>query len=115
MSARSGNSVESDPADRDDELLVRALRDGDEPVFNQLVECWSGMMLRLALTHVGSRAIAEEVVVAKFLEGLRLARPDRAELDGRQLLEDAPDHTGRPAAPYQPRRVSTGQRAWRMT
>jgi RNA polymerase sigma-70 factor, ECF subfamily len=62
----------------DDEALVRALRDGDERVFSDLVERWSGMMLRLALAHVGNRAIAEEVVQDAWLAVLRsLARFER--------------------------------------
>jgi RNA polymerase sigma-70 factor, ECF subfamily len=50
---------------------VRALREGDERVFSGLVECWSGVMLRLALAHVESRAIAEEVVQDAWLTVLR--------------------------------------------
>jgi hypothetical protein len=34
----------------DDQTLLSALREGDEDVFRELVERWSGMMLRLALT-----------------------------------------------------------------
>ncbi len=55
----------------DDDALVRALRTGDERVFSELVERWSGMMLRLALAHVGSRAVAEEVVQESWLTVLR--------------------------------------------
>jgi RNA polymerase sigma-70 factor (ECF subfamily) len=47
------------------------LQSGDERVFAELVERWSGMMLRLALTHVESRAIAEEVVQDAWLAVLR--------------------------------------------
>jgi RNA polymerase sigma-70 factor (ECF subfamily) len=54
-----------------DEALVRALRAGEEQVFNDLVERWSGMMLRLALAHVDSHAIAEEVVQEAWLTVLR--------------------------------------------
>ena len=57
--------------DRDDESLVRALQHRDEQVFNELVGSWSGMMLRLALTHVESRALAEEVVQDAWLTVLR--------------------------------------------
>jgi DNA-directed RNA polymerase specialized sigma24 family protein len=52
-------------------LLVRALRDRDEQVFNERVESWSGMTLRLALTHLESRAIAEDVVQDAWLTVLR--------------------------------------------
>lgn len=37
----------------DDDALLNALRDRDERVFTELVERWSHMMLRLALSHVG--------------------------------------------------------------
>jgi RNA polymerase sigma-70 factor (ECF subfamily) len=55
----------------DDDALVKALQRGDERVFAELVQRWSGMMLRLALTHVESRAIAEEVVQDSWLTVLR--------------------------------------------
>jgi hypothetical protein len=48
--------------DRDDDALLRALREGDERVFSDLVDRWSHMMLRLALSRVESHAVAEEVV-----------------------------------------------------
>jgi len=57
--------------DPDDDALVRSLRAGDERVFGELVERWSGMMLRVALAHVASRAIAEEVVQDAWLTLLR--------------------------------------------
>ena len=60
MSARSSNPAGRAQLDRRDDALVRALQDRDEQVFNELVERWSGIMLRLALTHLESRAIAEK-------------------------------------------------------
>lgn len=51
--------------------LVTALRSGDEQVFCQLVDHWGGVMLRLALTHVANRAVAEEVVQEAWLTVLR--------------------------------------------
>jgi anti-sigma factor RsiW len=48
--------------DFDEHALLEALLEADEQVFAELVERWSGAMLRLALTHVHSRAVAEEVV-----------------------------------------------------
>lgn len=57
--------------DRDDDALLRALQEGDERVFCELVEQWSGIMLRLALSHVKSRAIAEEVVQDAWMTVLR--------------------------------------------
>jgi RNA polymerase sigma-70 factor (ECF subfamily) len=62
----------------DDDGLLRALREGDERAFSDLVERWSGMMLRLALAHVQNRAIAEEVVQEAWLTVLRsVARFER--------------------------------------
>jgi RNA polymerase sigma-70 factor (ECF subfamily) len=55
----------------DDDALISGLQTGDERAFNEVVEKWSGMMLRLALTHVESRAIAEEVVQDASLAVLR--------------------------------------------
>ena len=55
----------------DDDALRRGLQEGDERAFNELVESWSGMMLRLALSHVESRAVAEEVVQDAWLTVLR--------------------------------------------
>ena len=57
--------------DSTDDALLTALRAGDERVFSELVEHWSGVMLRLALTHVDRRAIAEEVVQDAWLTVLR--------------------------------------------
>jgi RNA polymerase sigma-70 factor (ECF subfamily) len=54
-----------------DDALLQALRDGDERVFADLVERWSGAMLRLALVHVPGRAVAEEVVQEAWLVVLR--------------------------------------------
>jgi RNA polymerase sigma-70 factor (ECF subfamily) len=71
VSARSGNSAGRRQFDCDDEALVRALEAGEEQVFNDLVERWSGMMLRLALAHIDSHAIAEEVVQEAWLTVLR--------------------------------------------
>ena len=49
-------------AARDDDELVRALRTGDEGAFVALVRRYNGLMLHVALGHVRTRAIAEEVV-----------------------------------------------------
>jgi RNA polymerase sigma-70 factor (ECF subfamily) len=45
-----------------DEVLIDGLRRGDQVVVFELVEAWSGSMLRLALMFVQARAVAEEVV-----------------------------------------------------
>jgi RNA polymerase sigma-70 factor, ECF subfamily len=55
---------------RDDEI-IKALRDGDEQVFNEVVKQWTGIMLRLALAQFQNRAIAEEVVQDAWLTVLR--------------------------------------------
>jgi RNA polymerase sigma-70 factor (ECF subfamily) len=52
--------------DTDAELLVR-LRAGDEDAFMTLVDKYGPLMLRIALTHVRSRAVAEEVVQESWL------------------------------------------------
>jgi RNA polymerase sigma-70 factor (ECF subfamily) len=64
-SNRSESSIDCE------DKLLDALRDGDERVFTELVERWSGMMLRLALPHVENRAVAEEVVQETWLTVLR--------------------------------------------
>src|SRR4051812_11857043 len=52
--------------DEDAELL-RRLRAGDEDAFMTLVDKYGPLMLRIALTHVRSRAVAEEVVQEAWL------------------------------------------------
>jgi RNA polymerase sigma-70 factor (ECF subfamily) len=47
--------------------LLKALRRGDEAAFVRLVETLHGSMLRLAMVHVGDRAVAEEVVQDAWL------------------------------------------------
>src|SRR5262245_37154913 len=56
---------------RDDATLVAALLQGDERIFSDLVDRCGGMMLRLAISHVASRAIAEDVVQEAWLTVLR--------------------------------------------
>ncbi len=46
----------------DDAALIEALRNGDEAAFASLVDELNGPLLRLAMAHVPSRAVAEEVV-----------------------------------------------------
>ncbi len=46
----------------EERALLEALRRGDEAAFVRLVESLHGSMLRLAMLHVGDRAVAEEVV-----------------------------------------------------
>jgi RNA polymerase sigma-70 factor (ECF subfamily) len=52
--------------DADAELLAR-LRAGDEGAFMELVDRYGPLMLRIALSHVPSRAVAEEVVQEAWL------------------------------------------------
>jgi RNA polymerase sigma-70 factor, ECF subfamily len=46
----------------EEQELLGALRRGDEAAFARLVETLHGSMLRLAMIHLGDRAVAEEVV-----------------------------------------------------
>jgi RNA polymerase sigma-70 factor (ECF subfamily) len=55
------------PATSQDEELVRRLRAGDEAAFMDLVDRYGPLMLRIALMHVSSRAVAEEVVQEAWL------------------------------------------------
>ena len=57
----------SAPVALDEQALISALRDGDESAFTSLVEAEGPMLLRLALMHVPSRAVAEEVVQDTWL------------------------------------------------
>jgi RNA polymerase sigma-70 factor, ECF subfamily len=66
----------------DGELLLR-LRAGDERAFVTLVERHNGAMLRLALSFVPSRAVAEEVVQDTWLAALR----GLAAFEGRSSLK----------------------------
>jgi RNA polymerase sigma-70 factor, ECF subfamily len=55
----------------DDGSLVARLRDGDEAAFSDLVQRLHPAMIRLALTRVRSRAVAEEVAQDAWLGLLR--------------------------------------------
>jgi RNA polymerase sigma-70 factor, ECF subfamily len=54
-----------------EDVLLEGIRKGDEHVFAELLHDWGSVMLRLALAHVDSRAIAEEVVQEAWLTVLR--------------------------------------------
>ncbi len=57
----------------DEAGLVQALQRGDEAVFSAVMEAYSGSLLRLAMSFVPSRAVAEEVVQETWmgvLEGI---------------------------------------------
>jgi RNA polymerase sigma-70 factor, ECF subfamily len=51
----------------DDAALVAALRAGDQAAFRRIVDEWSPALLRVALMHVPSRAVAEEVLQDTWL------------------------------------------------
>jgi RNA polymerase sigma-70 factor, ECF subfamily len=59
------------PAMESDAESLRRLRAGDEQAFVALVERYNGSMLRLALSFVPNRAVAEEVVQDTWLAVLR--------------------------------------------
>jgi RNA polymerase sigma-70 factor, ECF subfamily len=56
------------PPDRD---VIDALRRGDEAAFRALLELHSPALLRVALTYVPSRAVAEEVVQETWIAVIR--------------------------------------------
>lgn len=68
---RSSNPSRPPDIECGDEALLKSLREGDERVFGALVERWGGVMLRLALARVESRAVAEDVVQDAWLTVLR--------------------------------------------
>jgi RNA polymerase sigma-70 factor, ECF subfamily len=51
----------------DEQRLVDSLRAGDEHAFAWLLDEYSPALLRVAMTHVGTRAVAEEVVQDTWL------------------------------------------------
>jgi RNA polymerase sigma-70 factor, ECF subfamily len=67
----SSASPELGRASAVEDALLEGIRQGDERVFSELVQSWGSVMLRLALTHVDSRAVAEEVVQEAWLTVLR--------------------------------------------
>jgi RNA polymerase sigma-70 factor (ECF subfamily) len=51
----------------DEQRLIESLRAGDERAFAQLLDQYSSALFRVAMTHVGTRAVAEEVVQETWL------------------------------------------------
>jgi RNA polymerase sigma-70 factor, ECF subfamily len=51
----------------EDRTLVEALRAGDEPAFETLVERYHGSLVRIAMIYVGNRAAAEDVAQETWL------------------------------------------------
>jgi RNA polymerase sigma-70 factor (ECF subfamily) len=66
MTAPTTDSTTTAVSAEERELLA-ALRCGDETAFVRLVEALHGSMVRLAMLHVGDRAVAEEVVQDAWL------------------------------------------------
>jgi len=54
-----------------DDRVLAALRAGDETTFARVVDDYGPLLMRLAQAHVGSRAVAEEVVQETWLGVLR--------------------------------------------
>src|SRR5919202_6889761 len=54
-----------------DAALVAALRRGDEGAFAQLVETYTPALTAVAIRHVGTRAVAEEVVQDTWIAFMR--------------------------------------------
>jgi RNA polymerase sigma-70 factor (ECF subfamily) len=63
---RYGRAMDDLVVDADQELLER-LKAGDENAFMTLVDKYGPLMLRIALGHVRTRAVAEEVVQEAWL------------------------------------------------
>jgi RNA polymerase sigma-70 factor (ECF subfamily) len=51
----------------EEQRLIESLKAGDERAFAWLLDEYSSALLRVAMTHVGTRAIAEEVVQETWL------------------------------------------------
>lgn len=75
---------ETSPVDRrSDRRTVQLLLAGDETAFSQLINTLHGPLLRLALTFVDDRAIAEEIVQETWIGVLR----GLSHFDGRASLK----------------------------
>jgi len=57
----------SGPGIEDETRLIQGLRAGEEAAFARLIDAYGPMLMRLALMHVPSRAVAEEVVQETWL------------------------------------------------
>jgi RNA polymerase sigma-70 factor (ECF subfamily) len=62
---------EAASSDRHERELIAALRRGDERAFCALIEAYNPALRRVAMTHVPSRAVADEVVQETWLGVLR--------------------------------------------
>ena len=66
-----GQPPDTGPARADESELVERLRAGDESAFAELVERYHPAMVRLAMTRVRTRAVAEEVAQDAWVGLLR--------------------------------------------
>jgi RNA polymerase sigma-70 factor, ECF subfamily len=64
-------STDASPGIADEGALLASLRQGDEGAFAALVDAYSPALLRLAMTHVRTRDVAEEVVQETWLSVVR--------------------------------------------
>jgi RNA polymerase sigma-70 factor, ECF subfamily len=72
MGARDLTAARSGPpGDSEQHVRLALLRRGDEHAFASMVRDHSGWMLRTAMVHVDSRAVAEEVVQEAWMGALR--------------------------------------------
>jgi RNA polymerase sigma-70 factor, ECF subfamily len=62
---------EAASSERHERELIAALRRGDERAFCALIEAYNPALRRVAMTHVPSRAVADEVVQETWLGVLR--------------------------------------------
>jgi RNA polymerase sigma-70 factor (ECF subfamily) len=76
------DDLQAEPHDRDDASLVRALRDGDAAAFSTVVERYHASLVRVAMSFVRDRAVAEEVAQETWQAVLQ----ERAQFQGRSSL-----------------------------
>jgi RNA polymerase sigma-70 factor (ECF subfamily) len=69
--AHEAETSEEAPVLPDDQTLVAALQRGDESAFVALVQAYHALLIRLALSYVAHRAMAEDVVQETWLGVLR--------------------------------------------
>jgi RNA polymerase sigma-70 factor (ECF subfamily) len=62
---------EATSSDRHERALIAALRRGDERTFCALIDAYNPALRRVAMAHVPSRAVADEVVQETWLRVLR--------------------------------------------
>lgn len=51
----------------EDAVIIKGLQEGNEQIFEMVVDRYAGSLLRLAMAYVSSRAVAEEVVQETWL------------------------------------------------